>query len=85
LIKECRSVKILRNEVNDEDLQKALWEESEKTIQALEKEGAVKRARDKKVKEETDAREKAEKEAKEESAKEPAEKQLGSRRSKKKA
>jgi NAD(P)-dependent dehydrogenase (short-subunit alcohol dehydrogenase family) len=85
LIKECRIVKILREEVNDEDLQKALWEESDQTVQALEKMGATKRAKEKKAKEETDAREKAEKELADTAAKAPPEKQPGSRRSKKKA
>jgi NAD(P)-dependent dehydrogenase (short-subunit alcohol dehydrogenase family) len=85
LIKECKVVKILRDEVNDEGLQKALWEESDKTVQALEKIGATKRAKEKKAKEETEAREKAEKELADAKARTPPEKQPGSRRSKKKA
>ncbi|KAE9965366.1 hypothetical protein EG328_009792 [Venturia inaequalis] len=85
MIKECKIVKILREEVNDEGLQQALWEESEKTVQALEKLGATKRATEKKTKEEADARAKAEKELADEKTKAPPEKQPGSRRSKKKA
>lgn len=65
LLKECREVKVLRDEVGDEGVQKGLWEMSEKTIVALEKEGALRRAREKKEKEAKEAKEKREKEAKE--------------------
>jgi NAD(P)-dependent dehydrogenase (short-subunit alcohol dehydrogenase family) len=86
LVKECRIVKVLRREVADENLQKALWEESEKTVEACERESAVRRAIEKKEREEL---EKSEKEAKEaaasaaETSKGKAEKQPGSRKSRK--
>lgn len=45
LIKECREIDYLRKEVKDEEAAKSLWEFSEKQIEALEKEGAVRRKR----------------------------------------
>lgn len=51
LIKECREVQILKPEVESEDVQQKLWKFSEKQIEQLEKEGAVKRAMAKKEKE----------------------------------
>jgi len=47
-VKECREVKVLRDGIHNEDVQKALWEETEKTVQVLEKEGAMRRAKEKK-------------------------------------
>lgn len=47
-LKECRKYKFNRPEIEDEQVQKKLWEVSESTIQALEKEGAKKRASEKK-------------------------------------
>ena len=44
LIKECREFQPLRPEVRNEEVAKKLWEFSEKQIEQLEKEGAVKRA-----------------------------------------
>lgn len=44
LIKECREFEPLRPEVRNEEVSKRLWEFSEKQIEQLEKEGAVKRA-----------------------------------------
>ncbi|KIX08456.1 uncharacterized protein Z518_03112 [Rhinocladiella mackenziei CBS 650.93] len=44
LIKECSERQPLRPEVQNEEIAKKLWEFSEKQIQQLEKEGAVKRA-----------------------------------------
>lgn len=44
LIKECREVDYARKDIKDEELAKKLWESSEKQIEALEKEGAVRRA-----------------------------------------
>ena len=58
-LKECKEVKFLRPEVTDIDVQKRLWEFSEKQILNLEKEGAVKRALAKKEKEETEKAETA--------------------------
>lgn len=49
-LKECRKVKWSRPEIDDEDLQKKLWENSEKMIELLEKESAKRRAMEKKVK-----------------------------------
>ena len=51
MIKECREMQILRTDVKDEAKAKQLWEFSEKQIEQLEKEGAVKRALAKKEKE----------------------------------
>lgn len=44
LLRECKEVEYLRAEVKDEGAQQKLWAFSEKQIEALEKEGAVKRA-----------------------------------------
>lgn len=51
-LRECKEVDYLRNEIRDEDTQKKLWAFSEKQIEAMEKEGAVKRALAKREKEE---------------------------------
>ncbi|KAL9116769.1 MAG: hypothetical protein Q9187_006700 [Circinaria calcarea] len=51
-LKECKEIDFLRKEVRDEEVAKKLWGFSEKQIEALEKEGAVKRALAKKEKEE---------------------------------
>ncbi|KAF2189606.1 oxidoreductase-like protein [Zopfia rhizophila CBS 207.26] len=48
-LKECREIKFMRSEVEDEQIQKKLWELSDSTIQALEKEGALRRAKEKKA------------------------------------
>jgi NAD(P)-dependent dehydrogenase (short-subunit alcohol dehydrogenase family) len=48
LLKECRKVGWSRAEINDEELQQKLWSSSEKTIELLEKEGAKRRAIEKK-------------------------------------
>ncbi|KAF2761783.1 NAD(P)-binding protein [Pseudovirgaria hyperparasitica] len=47
-LKECREMLPLKNEIFDEAIQKKLWEASEKTIETLEKQGALKRAQAKK-------------------------------------
>jgi NAD(P)-dependent dehydrogenase (short-subunit alcohol dehydrogenase family) len=78
LIKECRQVPIMRGEVANEETQKGLWQASEKTIEELEKQGAVRRALEKKEREEAEKR--ADKAAA--SGAEPA-KTPGSRRSRK--
>ncbi|KIV93505.1 hypothetical protein PV10_04716 [Exophiala mesophila] len=44
LIKECREFEPLRPEVQNEQVAKRLWEFSEKQIEQVEKEGAVKRS-----------------------------------------
>ena len=44
LIRECKEVDHLRKEIRDEGVQKQLWAFSEKQIEALEKDGAVKRS-----------------------------------------
>lgn len=66
LVKECMAVDYARKDVFDEDLGKKLWEASEKRIEALEKEGAIKRAREKKTKKGDEAMEKAGQEQKNE-------------------
>ena len=50
-LRECREVEYLRNEIKDEKAQKKLWAFSEKQIEALEKESAVKIALAKREKE----------------------------------
>jgi NAD(P)-dependent dehydrogenase (short-subunit alcohol dehydrogenase family) len=55
-LKECRRVKWTRKEIEDEVLQKKLWESSSKTIEILEKEGAKRRAVEKKEKERAEAK-----------------------------
>lgn len=47
-LRECKEVGYVRGEVIDQTVQKKLWALSEKQIEALEKEGAVKRAHAKK-------------------------------------
>ncbi|EXJ84300.1 alcohol dehydrogenase [Capronia epimyces CBS 606.96] len=49
MIKECREYQLLRPEAQHEEVAKKLWEYSEKQIEQLEKEGAVKRALEKKA------------------------------------
>jgi NAD(P)-dependent dehydrogenase (short-subunit alcohol dehydrogenase family) len=49
LLKECRKYGIMRGEVEDEVVQKKLWEVSEQTIEKLEKESAKRRAAEKKA------------------------------------
>lgn len=55
-LKECRRSIWSRKEIDDEQLQKKLWESSEKTIEILEKEGAKRRAADKKQKEKAEGK-----------------------------
>ena len=43
-LKECKEAKYFREEVLDEGAQKTLWSFSEKQVEGLEKEGAIKRA-----------------------------------------
>jgi NAD(P)-dependent dehydrogenase (short-subunit alcohol dehydrogenase family) len=52
LVKECRVVRAMRGEIGDEALQKGLWEGTELLIEAVEREGAVRRAVRKKEREE---------------------------------
>lgn len=51
-IKECREIEPLRPEAKNEEIAKTLWEYSEKQIERLEKQGAVRRALEKKEAEE---------------------------------
>ena len=51
-LRECKEADYLRKEIRDESAQKKLWTFSEKQIEALEKDGAVKRALAKKENEE---------------------------------
>ena len=82
LIRECREVPYARGELKDEKVQKEVWELSEKTIERAEKEGAVKRALEKKEKE---TREDASKgaEVTMEASKDSEQRKPGSRRSRK--
>ncbi|KAK7715517.1 hypothetical protein SLS57_006904 [Botryosphaeria dothidea] len=59
-LKECREVRFMRGEIEDEKVQKNLWEASEKTIEELEKKSALERAKQKKKDEDA---EKAKKQA----------------------
>ncbi|KAF1365043.1 NAD(P)-binding protein [Lizonia empirigonia] len=56
-LKECKKVGWSRRDIDDEDLQQKLWKSSEKTIELLEKEGARKRAIEKKEKENAEKKE----------------------------
>lgn len=58
LVKECREVDYARTDVRDNELGKRLWEFSEKQIEVVEKEGAVRRALAKKEKEQEQKQEK---------------------------
>lgn len=58
-IKECKEVEFLRKEIRDDKVAKELWSFSERQIESLEREGAVKRALAKKS--EQARKEKAEK------------------------
>lgn len=55
-LKECRKVSWTRKEIDDEVLQKKLWESSSKTIEVLEKEGAKRRAIEKKEREKAEGK-----------------------------
>ena len=83
-LKECKETPFSRAEVKDEDVQKKLWEFSEKQIEALEKEGAVKRALAKKEQEAAD-KDSEKRNGSTNDMKPHAEKQPGSRRSRKAA
>jgi len=48
LLKECMEYKVVKDEVYDEAKQKKLWEMTEQAIEVLEKDGAMKRAQEKK-------------------------------------
>lgn len=88
LLKECKEMDFLRKEVRDEEVAKKLWGFSEKQIEALEKEGAVKRALAKKVTEESknstmEKKKNEDNEGKTPTRNEKAGKVTGSRRSRK--
>lgn len=55
-LKECRRYSWTRKEIEDEVVQKKLWENSEKTVEVLEKESAKRRALEKKEKEKSDGK-----------------------------
>ena len=55
-LKECMRINWTRKEIEDEVLQKKLWESSEKTIEILEKESAKRRAVEKKDKEKSEGK-----------------------------
>ncbi|SPQ23622.1 b779453f-2d6c-405c-8ac7-d3b7fe3a289d [Thermothielavioides terrestris] len=54
LIKECMEVDCARRDVDDEEVAKKLWEESDKLIERIERQQAVKRAKAKKEQEKRD-------------------------------
>ena len=88
LIKECRVRPYGREDVNDEETQRRLWEYSEKMIEEAEKRGTAHRTKAKREyeerKEEMDA-EREMKDYKEKVAKKDGQKKEGSRRSRKAA
>lgn len=51
VIQECKILKPARKELSDEDLQKALYDETEKLLEALEKSSAIERKRQEKIQE----------------------------------
>ncbi len=51
-VKECRELSFARSDVKDEKVAKKLWEGSDKLIERVEREEAVRRALEKKEKEE---------------------------------
>jgi len=87
MIKECREVDFARIDVKDEEVAKKLWQESEKLIERVEREEAVKRAFEKKEAEKGKTTEKSEDttEKGKEKEKEKEKKKPGSRKSKKAA
>jgi hypothetical protein len=58
LIKECLEMDYARNDVKDEKIARKLWEGSEKLIERVEREEAVRRALEKKEQEELEKRQK---------------------------
>lgn len=82
-IKECQERIFLRNEVKDEAVAKKLWEFSDKQIEALEKEGAAKRAKAKGNEKKNDREHDADKSDRKVKPKSKDEKTPGSRRSRK--
>ena len=89
LLKECKEAVYTKEEVKDEKVQKTLWAFSEKQVQDLEKQDAIKRALAKKEEEkkskETSQNGEASLEKAASDAKSTGEKQAGSRRSRKAA
>jgi NAD(P)-dependent dehydrogenase (short-subunit alcohol dehydrogenase family) len=59
MIKECLEMQFARSDIQDEAVAKKLWEGSEKLIERVEREEAVRRALEKKEKEELEKRGKA--------------------------
>ena len=82
LVRECCESAFARNEVRDEAVQKGLWELSERSIERAEKEGAVRRAVERKERERREGERKVE-ERGEDGRKESEERKTGSRRSRK--
>lgn len=84
-VKECRDAKIYRSEVDDEEVQKKLWEMSEKAIETLEKDGAKRRATVKAQEKGKEAADAAAETTPSAAGKSKSEKAPGSRRSRKAA
>jgi NAD(P)-dependent dehydrogenase (short-subunit alcohol dehydrogenase family) len=83
-VKECGERKVVRAEVvGDEEVQKRLWESSERTVERLEKEGAVRRAKERKEKDGEGAQAEAEQAGETKASSGAAAKTPGSRRSRK--
>ena len=85
-IKECKARPLGREDVQDEEVQKKLWQFSERMVEEAEKRGATLRAKQKKADEEMKEEKVAEKEMREykqKIGKKEGQKQEGSRRSKK--
>lgn len=64
LIKECMEVDLARKDVKDEEIAKRLWESSDKLVETVEKQTAMRRALEKKKREEAEKQEKTEKDNK---------------------
>jgi NAD(P)-dependent dehydrogenase (short-subunit alcohol dehydrogenase family) len=65
-LQECQEFKVLKPEIEDEEVQQKLWKLSEATVEELEKKGAMRRAKEKKEEEIKEKKEEKSKEKKEE-------------------
>ncbi|KUJ07047.1 NAD(P)-binding protein [Mollisia scopiformis] len=83
LIKECQEMDYARTDIKDETAAKKLWEASEKLIERVEREEAVRRALEKKEQEKGKSEKAAGEKPAEQTAANPENKQSKSRRQKK--
>lgn len=59
LVRECKVVEVRKEEVKDEKVQKALWEETERVVKAVEERSAVRRTLEKRELDDVEKKEKA--------------------------